>query len=357
MLDIKDPNLVSNQLQLMSASAGSCNSSSASSIASSVGLNSHAFGQNLIGANSLFSIPNMNGITSGIISTGDVFCHVPGRLSLLSSNSKYKVTVGEVQRRLSPPECLNASLLGGILRRAKSKNGGRMLRDKLEKIGVNLPAGRRKAATVTLLTSLVEGEAIHFARDFNFVCENEFPSRQTAEYVAKHHSDPPEIESRKSMIIATKQITKELTDLLNCDRSPLGNSKPTPILEPAMQRQLSHFSLITHGFGSPAIVAVLNSFQNYLSEQLKYYEKTFSSNNSSATTSSSNISGLSGMGNLDHSNNNFFNGLTSMASMNHHQQQQHYNHHTSLHSNDINSSKISDNSSSTKKDEIVEKVR
>ena len=41
--------------------------------------------------------------------------------------------------------------------RAKSKNGGRALREKLEKIGLNLPAGRRKAATVTLFTSLVEG--------------------------------------------------------------------------------------------------------------------------------------------------------------------------------------------------------
>jgi hypothetical protein len=58
---------------------------------------------------------SINGL--GIINAVDVFCHVPGRLSLLSSNSKYKVTVGEVQRRLSPPECLNASLLGGILRR------------------------------------------------------------------------------------------------------------------------------------------------------------------------------------------------------------------------------------------------
>lgn len=48
---------------------------------------------------------------------GDVFCSVPGRLSLLSSTSKYKVTISEVQRRLSPPECLNASLLGGVLRR------------------------------------------------------------------------------------------------------------------------------------------------------------------------------------------------------------------------------------------------
>ncbi len=41
--------------------------------------------------------------------------------------------------------------------RAKSKNGGRCLRERLEKIGLNLPAGRRKAANVTLLTALVEG--------------------------------------------------------------------------------------------------------------------------------------------------------------------------------------------------------
>ena len=56
-------------------------------------------------------------VLSGASAPSDVFCSVPGRLSLLSSTSKYKVTVGEVQRRLSPPECLNASLLGGVLRR------------------------------------------------------------------------------------------------------------------------------------------------------------------------------------------------------------------------------------------------
>jgi hypothetical protein len=56
-------------------------------------------------------------VLSGVSAPTDVFCSVPGRLSLLSSTSKYKVTVGEVQRRLSPPECLNASLLGGVLRR------------------------------------------------------------------------------------------------------------------------------------------------------------------------------------------------------------------------------------------------
>ena len=45
---------------------------------------------------------------------------------------------------------------------AKSKDGGRNLRDKLDKIGMALPAGRRKAANVTLLTSLVEGKFLLF---------------------------------------------------------------------------------------------------------------------------------------------------------------------------------------------------
>ena len=134
----------------------------------------------------------------------DIFCSTPGRLSLLSSTSKYKVTIAEVQRRLSPPECLNASLLGGVLRRAKSKDGGKLLRDKLDKLGMTLPAGRRKAANVTLLTSLVEGEAIHLARDFGYVCETEFPARQVAEYLSRQYSDTAEIYRRKELLYATK---------------------------------------------------------------------------------------------------------------------------------------------------------
>lgn len=214
-------------------------------------------------------------LLSGPVSPTDVFCSVPGRLSLLSSTSKYKVTVGEVQRRLSPPECLNASLLGGVLRRAKSKNGGRELRESLERIGLSLPAGRRKAANITLLSSLVEGEAIHLARDFGYVCETEFPSRQVAEYLCRQHTDPTDQYRRKELILSTKQITKELMDLLNQDRSPLCNTRPQIILEPNIQRHLTHFSLITHGFGSPAIVAALTAIQNFLNESLKYLDKMY----------------------------------------------------------------------------------
>lgn len=91
--------------------------------------------------------------------------------------------------------------------RAKSKNGGRLLREKLEKIGLILPAGRRKAANVTLLTSLVEGEAIHLARDFGYVCETEFPSRQVAEYLLRQHTEPQETYRRKELLLNTKQVS------------------------------------------------------------------------------------------------------------------------------------------------------
>lgn len=98
------------------------------------------------------AVPNIPSVSDPLA----VFCSVPGRLSLLSSGNKYKVTVGEIQRRLSPPESLNASVLGGILRKAKSKDGGKSLRDQLKTVGVSLPAGRRKASNVNSLTALVE---------------------------------------------------------------------------------------------------------------------------------------------------------------------------------------------------------
>ena len=81
-----------------------------------------------------------------------------------------------------------------------------MLREKLEKIGMNLPAGRRKAANVTLLTSLVEGEAIHLARDFGYVCETEFPARQVAEHLTRQYSDQHDSYKRKELLLNTKQV-------------------------------------------------------------------------------------------------------------------------------------------------------
>ena len=66
-------------------------------------------------------------------------------------------------------------------------------------------------------------------------------------------------------------------DLLNQDRSPLCNTRPQPILDPAIQRHLTHFSMITHGFGSPAIVAALTAILSYLNESMKYFDKIYPS--------------------------------------------------------------------------------
>lgn len=86
-------------------------------------------------------------------------------------------------------------------------------------------------------------------------------------------------------------MIKEVIDLFNQDRSPLGNTRPQPILDPAIQRHLTHFSLITHGFGTPAMVASLTSVQNYLTEFLKYIDKNFPN-----TGPPTNSSGMPGSG-------------------------------------------------------------
>lgn len=62
-------------------------------------------------------------------------------------------------------------------------------------------------------------------------------------------------------------------DLLNQDRSPLCNTAPSRILDSNIQKHLSQFSLITHGFGAPAIVAALTAVQNYVSESIRFLEE------------------------------------------------------------------------------------
>ncbi|KAJ6659679.1 hypothetical protein lerEdw1_018648 [Lerista edwardsae] len=97
----------------------------------------------------------------------------------------------------------------------------------------------------------------------------------------------------------SRQICKEFQDLLSQDRSPLGSSRPTPILDLDIQRHLTHFSkpfnislsfsllysLITHGFGTPAICAALSTFQTVLSEMLNYLEKHTAHKNGGAAES------------------------------------------------------------------------
>ncbi|KJH47123.1 transcription factor AP-2 [Dictyocaulus viviparus] len=201
--------------------------------------------------------PRINSV--GSVCLDDVFCSVPGRLSLLSSTCKYKVTLAEIQRRLSPPENLNASILGGILRRAKSKNGGKELRDMLDRMGLSLPVGRRKSATVTLLTSLVEGEATHLARDFAFITETEFPAVSLAARITdQHRMNNENLQKRKECLSNAIQILQEFVDVLSL-------STPGDTVFPeTIQADLQHFSLCTHGFGAPVMIASIQACLKYV---------------------------------------------------------------------------------------------
>ena len=58
-------------------------------------------------------------------------------------------------------------------------------------------------------------------------------------------------------------------------------------LDPHVQDPLTTFSLITHGFGSPALAAAVDVFQQYLTEMLKYYEKNYPMFIATTSTSSS----------------------------------------------------------------------
>uniref|UniRef100_A0A1I8ERN4 Transcription factor AP-2 C-terminal domain-containing protein n=1 Tax=Wuchereria bancrofti TaxID=6293 RepID=A0A1I8ERN4_WUCBA len=213
------------------------------------------------------SLPSLHGMP---VLASETFCAVPGRTSLLSSTTKYHVTIGEIYRRISPPECLNASLLGGILRKAKSKDGGKTLRDSLKRVGLSLPAGRRKAATVTAWTALVEGkyiqsrkyfntntspirkleEALQMAKDFAALSEKTFPIRQIAEFICSRmiwQDDPREC---CTFIEHTRLFIKELSDIINGEFSGtiFGNQQnpnPNTLAAPTIQHGLANFSLVT----------------------------------------------------------------------------------------------------------------
>jgi hypothetical protein len=60
--------------------------------------------------------------------------------------------------------------------------------------------------TIKSSYSFFSGEAIRLARDFGYLCETEFPSRQCAEYNTRQYSDPTDQMTRKNMILATKYV-------------------------------------------------------------------------------------------------------------------------------------------------------
>ncbi|CAK8697871.1 unnamed protein product [Clavelina lepadiformis] len=197
------------------------------------------------------------------ISPNDVFCLVPGRLGMPNQGKKHKVLVGEIVRRVLTPESLNISLLGPILRKAKSKNGSQYLRQKLHQIGVELPQGRRKTAQCTLFTSLTESESFQLAGDFTKLCEETFPSHSLARYVARRGATQPNKWSFHT-IQNTINMVREFTELLDPNVFECEQGGKSVLNSISTKQQMYNFETLTHGFGLKAISSSLATFHNFL---------------------------------------------------------------------------------------------
>ncbi|ETN86511.1 transcription factor AP-2 [Necator americanus] len=168
----------------------------------------------------------------------EVFDEAPGRLCLLNASTKYKVTLSEIHRRMSHPETLHASLINGVLRKAKTKDGCKMLRDRLAEKGVSLPSGRRKTAPTTAFTALCEREALVMARDFNTLCNNSLNTFEIARHASRLQQTPQELAIIRRFLAGVMAIFDEVPE------------DPEDYVEKnSATHAINIFSMLTHGFG------------------------------------------------------------------------------------------------------------
>ncbi|CAJ0961351.1 unnamed protein product, partial [Mesorhabditis belari] len=182
------------------------------------------------------------------------FCRVVGRLSLSGLPRKYGVTVEEIKRRVGPPECLNSSVLTGILRKAKLSGKSRSLRDEMAERGIDLKLGRKKQTTTTAFTALVEEESVTLAQDMDGVTQEHYPINHFAAHLQARAiatcQSPEEIEIYKRDLLGFMKIFSFVDIELQGFESPLCDLQPQPNENTELQQGFDNYSLLTHGFGS-----------------------------------------------------------------------------------------------------------
>lgn len=142
-------------------------------------------------------------------------------------------------------------------------NNTNLLKADLEKVGLTIERGRRRGH-LTLFSSLLEEESLIFANDFSKIVSTSFPIEPVAAKVLKDRKAQVSLEN----LLKTKEIIREFCSILKADSSPVANQRKEQILESEVQDPLTAFSMMTHGFGNPAIQAVLEMFESYVDTQI-----------------------------------------------------------------------------------------
>uniref|UniRef100_A0A7E4UL15 TF_AP-2 domain-containing protein n=1 Tax=Panagrellus redivivus TaxID=6233 RepID=A0A7E4UL15_PANRE len=199
-----------------------------------------------------------------------LFTHVPGRLTVLGDSRKLPVTLAEIRRRLNLPECLNRSNLSALLRKAKNRDGGSRLTSQLQQFQIKLTQGRRKAVANTSFTSLLELEAMNLVKDFATTSDQYFPFASVAYETLLTLNSYEELHAKRIEVETAVPVVMNIASILRRDKSPVVNMplQQTLLMHPESQREFTVFSLLTHGFGTPAhlvtMVTLLSTMKTIL---------------------------------------------------------------------------------------------
>ncbi|VDN12692.1 unnamed protein product [Dibothriocephalus latus] len=125
------------------------------------------------------------------------------------------------------------------------------------------------------------------AKDFNYLCENDFPVTTTAQFLLRGLTStaPGTIIARRNQVCAARQVILELAEAVGSEKSCAWrgggqhqNTTPgrlTSLPDTINQHSLTNFNLITHGFGCPTVLGVLNILQRTLAETMRCIDKDY----------------------------------------------------------------------------------
>jgi len=186
---------------------------------------------------------------------------VTGLLTLPGSNEKrYPITVGELRRRISPPEYLNKVDMISYVRLAKTT--ARVL---LEKHAIR-PKHHCRKSKHSVISKMCEAECTELATGIKKLSEEYFPTEWIArksltQFLDENDSIRKEEEMRKKQnkIEAARSVLKDLQELLS-------NSTE--------DEQMQSYSLVTHTYGLMDLTNNISLVDDILEKQIQCLTNT-----------------------------------------------------------------------------------
>ncbi|CAI2340138.1 unnamed protein product [Caenorhabditis sp. 36 PRJEB53466] len=172
----------------------------------------------------------------------ECIAEVDGRLPVVGDRSKYKLTVAELQRRVSGPESMNQSSMHALFRL-----------EMLEKYGILFTAHHRQR-NPNSFSYLLEEEATRFAQDIDMLYKAFFPSdpigRGMIEKMLASGKTPDAIEIiLQNGVTAMSGLVKTLES-----RQPTIVYKERRVKGNSLDSDYEQVSALTHGFAHPTSI-------------------------------------------------------------------------------------------------------